>query len=35
MDTIFQVSSLLVIPFWILMILLPYWSWTKRIMGSL
>jgi hypothetical protein len=35
MDTIFQLSNLLVIPFWFLMILLPHWGWTKRIIGSL
>jgi hypothetical protein len=35
METIFQLSNLLVVPFWLLMILLPHWSWTKRIMASL
>lgn len=35
MDTIFQLSNLLVMPFWFLMILLPHWDWTKRIMASL
>ena len=35
MSTIFQLSSLLVMPFWALMIFLPHWGWTKRIMGSL
>ena len=35
METIFQLSNLLVMPFWFLMILLPHWQWTKRIMGSL
>ena len=35
METIFQLSNLLVMPFWLLMILLPHWQWTKRIMGSL
>ena len=34
-DTIFQLSSLLVMPFWFLVIFLPHWQWTKRIMGSL
>lgn len=34
MDTVFQLSSLLVMPFWVLMIFLPHWSWTKRIMAS-
>jgi hypothetical protein len=31
---LFQMSNLLVMPFWFLMILLPFWSWTKRIIGS-
>jgi hypothetical protein len=35
MDTIFQLSNLLVMPFWLLMILLPHWRWTQRIMASL
>jgi hypothetical protein len=35
METIFQLSSLLVMPFWFLMILLPHWRWTRRIMASL
>jgi hypothetical protein len=35
MDTIFQLSSLLTMPFWFLMIFLPHWGWTKRIVGSL
>lgn len=34
MDTIFQLSNLLVMPFWLLIILLPHWQWTRRIMGS-
>ena len=34
METIFQVSNLLVLPFWLLMILLPHWSWTRRIVSS-
>lgn len=35
MDTLFQLSNLLVMPFWFLMILLPHWRWSKRIMASL
>lgn len=35
METVFQVSNLLVVPFWLLMILLPHWRWTQRIMASL
>ncbi|MEZ4519506.1 MAG: abscisic acid-deficient protein Aba4 family protein [Chloroflexota bacterium] len=34
MDTIFSLSSLLVVPFWLLMILLPNWQWTQRILRS-
>lgn len=34
MNTIFQLSSLLVIPFWALMIFAPRWMWTKRILES-
>jgi hypothetical protein len=35
METLFQLSSLLVMPFWFLMILLPHWRWSQRIMASL
>lgn len=35
METIFQLSNLLVIPFWLLMIFLPTWRWTQRVAGSL
>lgn len=35
MEMIFALSNLLVMPFWLLMILLPHWNWTKRIMASL
>ena len=34
MDLVFRVSNLLVLPFWALMILLPRWRWTVRIMRS-
>jgi hypothetical protein len=34
MSTIFRLSSLLVLPFWGLMILLPRWHWTARILRS-
>ena len=34
METIFQLSNLLVMPFWLLMIFLPHWGWTRRIMAS-
>lgn len=35
MDTVFQLSSLLVMPFWFLMIFLPFWRWTERILRSI
>lgn len=35
MNTIFSLSNLLVMPFWLLMICLPHWSWTKRIIRSI
>ena len=34
MNSIFQLSSLLVLPFWALMIFLPRWRWTARILRS-
>lgn len=34
METIFILINLLVLPFWFLMILLPRWRWTQRIIGS-
>lgn len=34
-ETIFSLSNVLVMPFWFLMIFLPFWRWTERIMGSL
>lgn len=34
METIFSLSSFTVLPFWLLMILLPGWSWTQRIIRS-
>ena len=34
-ENIFQLSNLLVMPFWLLMIFLPKWSWTQRIVSSL
>jgi hypothetical protein len=34
MDTIFSLSSLTSIPFWLLMILAPRWTWTRKIVGS-
>ena len=35
METLFALSNLLVLPFWVLMIALPHWRWTKRVMASL
>ena len=34
MDQIFQLSSLLVMPFWAIMIFLPHWRWTQRTIAS-
>lgn len=34
MDTLFSLSNLLVLPFWLLMIALPHWRWTQRVMRS-
>ncbi|MEZ4713209.1 MAG: ABA4-like family protein [Caldilineaceae bacterium] len=35
MEMVFQLSNLLVMPFWVAMIMLPHWRWTQRIMQSL
>ena len=34
METVFSLSSFLVMPFWALMVFLPTWSWTQRIITS-
>ncbi len=34
MDLLFRASNLLVLPIWALMILLPRWRWTARIIRS-
>jgi Domain of unknown function (DUF4281) len=34
METIFSLSSLTSIPFWLLMMLAPRWTWTRKIVGS-
>ena len=34
LDQLFSSSFLLVAPFWLLMILLPFWRWTERIVKS-
>jgi hypothetical protein len=33
-ETLFQLANLWIMPFWLLMIVLPHWSWTKRIMTT-
>jgi hypothetical protein len=33
-EAIFSLSGLLVMPFWALMIFLPHWRWTRRILRS-
>lgn len=35
METIFTLSNLFVLPFWALMIFLPHWRWTQRIVRTL
>ena len=34
MEQVLSASSLLVMPFWALMIFAPRWTWTRRIIGS-
>ena len=34
MDQLFSIGNLLILPFWALMIVLPHWRWTRRIIGS-
>jgi hypothetical protein len=34
MSLLFRLSNVLVVPFWTLMVLLPGWRWTSRIMRS-
>ena len=34
METTFALSSLVVMPFWGLMVLAPGWRWTRRVMDS-
>jgi hypothetical protein len=33
-ETVFSLSSVLVLPFWLLMIALPRWRWTRRLVAS-
>lgn len=35
METVFQLSNFLTIPFWLLMIFAPTWGWSRRIMASI
>ena len=35
LDQIFTAANIFVLPFWAIMIILPNWDWTKRIMSSL
>jgi hypothetical protein len=35
METVFLLSSFVVLPFWLLMIFAPAWTWTRRVVGSL
>jgi len=34
METLFKIGNLIILPFWALMILLPRWRVTKRLIGS-
>jgi hypothetical protein len=34
MEMFFSIGNYLVLPFWLLMILLPRWRWTQRLMRS-
>jgi len=34
MDTVFQISNFLTLPFWALMIAAPRWRWTRRVLRS-
>lgn len=33
-ERLFDLTFLLAVPFWALMIFVPFWSWTRRIAGS-
>ena len=33
-ETIFSLSNLVIMPFWLLMIVLPFWSWSERVMQT-
>lgn len=33
-ETVFSLSNLVIMPFWALMIVLPFWSWSEKIMKT-
>jgi hypothetical protein len=33
-DLLFQLANLWIMPFWLLMIFLPHWGWTRRLISS-
>src|SRR5436190_21447736 len=33
-STLFHIANIAVLPFWVLMIVLPNWGWTKRFLSS-
>jgi hypothetical protein len=33
-ELLFTISNIVIMPFWFLMIVLPRWKWTQRIIGS-
>lgn len=35
MEILFQLANVYITPFWFLMLFLPLWSWTRRIIGSI
>ena len=34
METLFNLSNLFILPFWLMMIALPHWRWTQRLMAT-
>jgi hypothetical protein len=34
MSTLFNISNLVVLPFWLIMIALPRWDWAKKLISS-
>jgi hypothetical protein len=34
-ETLYQISNFLTLPFWLLIIFLPHWKWTRKIISSL